>query len=136
MIRKDSLLFEIEKLAQVLAKIIGLKKEGKVKESHDLVNNALVDYFALNEDRLDSISTDEMSALLKEKNFPTEKLNYLANLVFERAHPFEDTPEHINRLHVVLLLFNILERDHRTQSLDNLAKREMIDHFLNNQQYE
>jgi hypothetical protein len=36
----------------------------------------------------------------------------------------------------ILLIFRMLEEEHHIQSFDNLAKREIIDKFLNNRQVE
>jgi hypothetical protein len=136
MLRRDSFMAEIQKLTQVLARILGLKNENKYDEAEDLIKSTLASDFGFNFDDLNATSTTDFEALLKTKNFPSEQLDLLAQVLFESVHPFEDTPETDIMLHKVLLIFRLMEEEHHTQSLDNFSKREMIDKFLNNRQYE
>lgn len=127
---------EIQKLTQVLARILGLKNESKYDEAEDLIKKTLTEDFGFNFDSLNTTSTTDFETALKNTDLPAEKLDALAQLLFESVHPFEDTPETDAMLHKVLLIFRLLEEEHHTQSLDNFSKREMIDKFLNNRQYE
>lgn len=127
---------EIQKLAQVLARILGLKNENKYDEAEDLIKKTLLEDFEFDFDDLNATSTTDFETQLKNKNFPSEKLDQLAQFLFESVHPFEDTPETDVMLHKVLVIFRLLEEEFHTQSLDNFSKREMIDKFLNNRQYE
>lgn len=137
MLRKDTMLYDIEKLAQVLATILGLKQQGKVEEAHELINETLLNDFELDLQNLNTISVHDFALLLKKNNYNDKKLDLLGQLIFESAHPFrEEDPAIINKLHLVLLIFNLLETEHHIQSFENLAKREMVDNFLNNNQYE
>ena len=136
MFKRDRMLFGIEKIGQVLAKIIGLKQQGELQKAHELSEQCVSEEFLLSESYLDTVSPEEFGAWLVTQNYPAEKLDLLAQLLFERAHPFEDVQPVINRLHLVLVIFKVLEEDHHIQSLTNLSKRDMIDKFLNNQQYE
>ena len=137
MLRKDTMLYDIEKLAQVLATILGLKQQGKVEEAHELINETLLNNFELDLQNLNTISVHDFALLLKKNNYNDKKLDLLGQLIFESAHPFrEEDPAIINKLHLVLLIFNLLETEHHIQSFENLAKREMVDNFLNNNQYE
>lgn len=136
MLRKDFITSEMQKLAQVLARIIGLKKEGEIEKAHDVIAETLANNFGLSESFLNTSKPAELQAFLNQQKYSEEKLNILAQLLFESAHPFEDIPELENRLHLVLEVFNLLEKEYHTQSLDNIAKRQMIDKFLNTDQYE
>ena len=127
---------DIQKLAQVLARILGLKNENKYHEAEDLIKAVLAEDFGFDFENLNTMSTTEFEALLKEKNYSSEKLDLLGQLLFESVHPFEDIPETDTMLHKVLVIMRLLEEEHHTQSLDNLSKREIIDKFLNNRQYE
>lgn len=136
MYKKDLIETEIQRLTDVLARIIGLKKEGNTDEAHSLSLQTLLSEFGLEPNVLDTATPSDFAATLAEKTLSEKKLNLLAQLLFESAHPFEDTPEIHNRLHLVNVIFNQLETVFHTQSLDNLAIRRMIDNFLNNDQYE
>ena len=127
---------EIKKLAQVLARILGLKNDNKLDEAEELLTSTVEENFGLSIDDLTAISIQDFETILKNKNYPSEKLDILGQFLFESVYPFEDIPETDTTLHKVLLIFRLLEEEHHIQSFDNLAKREMIDKFLNNRQYE
>ena len=137
MLRKDLISTEIQKLRQALARILNLKKEGNIDEAHQETREILNSGFDIPDDYFsDQFSTANFEQLLQNSNIDAEKLNMLSTLIFESAHPFEDTDETYHKLHAVLAIFNRLEQVHHQQSLDNLSKREMIDKFLNTDQYE
>lgn len=135
MIRKDFIQFEIQKIAQVLARILGLKKEGDPEEAHALATTALIEFYALDPEQFDGKNGDPLHGL-DSKTMPAEKLQLLADLLFERAHPFEHNPQTTAFLHAVLRIQNALEEEHHIASLNNLARRDLIDKFLNTEQYE
>jgi hypothetical protein len=136
MLRRDSFMAEIQKLTQVLARIMGLKNDNKYHEAEDLIKSTLTGEFDFDFGNLNAIPATDFETLLKNKNLPSEKLDLLGQLLFESVHPFEDIPETDIMLHKVLVIFRLLEEEHHMQSLDNLGKREIIDKFLNNRQYE
>jgi hypothetical protein len=127
---------EIQKLAEVLARILGLKNENKLDAAEDLLKATVAESFGLDVDRLRDISTRDFETILTNKNYSSEQLNMLGQYLFESVYPFEDVPETDIMLHKVLLIFRLLEEEHHIQSFENLSKREMIDRFLNNRQFE
>ncbi|MBC8053979.1 MAG: hypothetical protein H7Y13_13010 [Sphingobacteriaceae bacterium] len=136
MIRKDFIEAEIQKLAQVIAKIIGLKNQGNLDEALQVSQQTLAENFGFDQEFLEKSSVEEFETELRGKNHSAEKLNMLAQLLFESAHPFQDTEECVALAHKVALILNLLETEHHQQSFENLSRREMIDNFLNNEQYE
>jgi hypothetical protein len=136
MLRRDIFMAEIKKLAEVLARILGLKNENKLEEAEELLKNAVTENFGLDIDHLTGISTQDFEIILRNKSYSPEKLDMLGQFLFESVYPFEDVPETDAMLHKVLLIFRLLEEEHHIQSFENLNKREMIDRFLNNRQYE
>lgn len=136
MIRKDFIEAELQKLAQVIAKIIGLKDHGNLDEALEVSHQTLSESFGFDRKLLEQGSVEEFETILKSRNFPAEKLNLLAQLLFESAYPFQETEECVAVMRKVALVLNFLETEHHQQSLDNLSRREMIDNFLNNEQYE
>ncbi len=136
MIRKDFVEAEIQKLAQVLAKILRLKNDGNVDEAKELSSQTITDSFGLTEDELDSLSAEEFAGHLREQKYSAEKLDMLAQLLFESVYPFEETEETFAALNKTAAILNLLETDYHQQSLQNISKREQIDKFLNNRQYE
>jgi hypothetical protein len=136
MIRKDFIEAEIQKLAQVLAKILGLKNDGNLDEALKLSEQTLLENFGFERQFLEEASVEEFEQELKSKNYSSEKLNALAQILFESAYPFQDTDECRAVVHKAALILNLLETVHHQQSFENLSRREMIDNFLNNEQYE
>ncbi|HEY0057325.1 MAG TPA: hypothetical protein VGB63_18390 [Pedobacter sp.] len=136
MIRKDFIDSEIQKLAQVLAKIIGLKNDGNLDEALELSRRTLSENFGLDNQLLEHGSVGELETLLKSRNYSADKLNALVEILFESTHPFPDTEECRALAHKTALVLNLLETEHHQQSFENLGRREMIDNYLNNEQYE
>jgi hypothetical protein len=137
MYRKDLITTELQKVAQAIAKILGLKQEGKIEEAHELIQHVFREELDFDKVDFDTISVKDFEVLLKQKQLSEKHLNYIAQLLFESAHPFrEEDPGIINRLHLVLEVFNLLETEHHVQTLENINKRDVIDNFLNNNQYE
>ncbi len=136
MIRKDFIEAEIQKLAQIIAKIIGLKNDGKLDEALEISQQAISESFGFDQKFLEQSSVEEFKAELENRNYSAEKLNALAQILFESSYPFQDTEECVAVMHKVALVLNLLETEHHQQSFENLSRREMIDNFLNNEQYE
>lgn len=130
MIRRDFLQAEIEKLAQALAKILGLKKVGKTQEAADLINKTLLQDFNLSLNETAQYDADDFKALLVSKNYPTEKLDLLSRFLLESVSPFQQNPETFTVLNHVLTIYQFLEREHHTQSLENLNQKRVILQFL------
>jgi hypothetical protein len=136
MIRKDFIEAEIQKLAQIIAKIIGLKNDGRLDEALEISQQTISENFGFDKKFLEQGSVEEFEAELKSRNYSAEKLNALAQILFESSYPFQDTEECVAVMHKVALVLNLLETEHHQQSFENLSRREMIDNFLNNEQYE
>jgi hypothetical protein len=136
MIRRDFIDAEIQKLGLILAKIIGLKNEGNIEAGLELSKQTLSENFGFNKQFLENGSTEEFEKELKNRNYPAEKLNILAQILFESAYPFQETKECISVMHKTAFVLSFLETEHHQQSFENLSRREMIDKFLNNLQYE
>ncbi|MEJ6981946.1 hypothetical protein WG906_15870 [Pedobacter sp. P351] len=136
MIRKDFIEAEIQKLAQVIAKIIGLKNEGKLDEAIEISDQSLSENFGFDQKLIEQGSVEEFETELKSRNYSAEKLNALAQILFESSYPFQDTEECVAVMHKVALVLHLLETEYHQQSFENLSRREMIDNFLNNEQYE
>jgi len=136
MIRKDFIEAEIQKLGLILAKILGLKDEGNLDSAIDLSQQTLSEGFGFSKQFLEKGTVEEFETELKSRNFSAEKLSVLAQILFESSYPFQETEECLAVMHKTAFVLNFLETEHHQQSLDNLSRREMIDKFLNNLQYE
>lgn len=130
MIRKDFLQAEIAKLAQALAKILGLKNDGKMQEADDLISKSLLHDFDLSINELLLLDGDQLKLLLSTKNFPAQKLDLLSQFLWESVSPFQQNPKTIAVLNHVLTIYQSLEQDHHTQSFENLSRKRSIIQFL------
>lgn len=127
---------EIQKLGQILAKILRLKNDGNVDEGLGLAFQALSDNFSLTKEYLETASVEDFQLFLKANQYSAEKLNLLAQLLFETVYPFQDEKETALILHKTAAILNLLETEYHQQSFENIARRDQITNFLNNQQYE
>src|SRR5688572_26597907 len=99
MIRKDFIDAEIQKLTEVISKIISLKNEGNHDESLELSTQALSENYGFDRKLLEEGSVEEFETVLKSRNYSAEKLNLLVQLLFESSYPFQDTEECIAVMH-------------------------------------
>ncbi|HEY0898872.1 MAG TPA: hypothetical protein VGD90_06040 [Sphingobacteriaceae bacterium] len=131
MIRRDFIQAEIQKLAQVLARIIGLKRDGRPDQAYELLKHSLSEHFDFNMDDLRELSTPDFLEELRKKNFPAEKADLLAQYLLEAVQPLQSQDPNARKiLEKVLALFDFLEQEHHRQTLENLQRRSAIDKFL------
>lgn len=131
MIRRDFLQAEITKLAQALAKILGLKAVGNTQEADDLINKTLLNDFDLTLEDLLLLDEDQFKKLLADRKYPTQKLDLLSQFLLESVFPFQPNPKTFHLLDHILLIYQILEQEHHTQSFENLNRKQNILQFLN-----
>ncbi|WP_299288311.1 hypothetical protein [uncultured Mucilaginibacter sp.] len=131
MIRRDFIQAEIAKLAQALAKILGLKAVGNTQEAEGLINKLLLNDFDLELDNLLLLDEDQFKKLLADRKYPPQKLDLLSQFLLESISPFQPTPKTFHLLDHILLIYQILEQEHHTQSFENLSRKQNILQFLN-----
>lgn len=136
MIRKDFIEAEIQKLNQIIARILSLKNDGNLDEALELSEQTLAENFGLDKEFLQKAPVEDFEAEIKTRSFTVDKLNLLVQLLFESEYPFQETEECLAVMHKTAFILTFLETEHHQQSFENLSRREMIDNFLNNRQYE
>jgi hypothetical protein len=131
MYSKDYLLNETERLARLVAKLLGLKSRAdQEQEVQQVYKNTLVDEFGLTEEEMFLLTPEAFKEWLQHKSFNAAKLDALAQLLYYYTKPFEADAETLAQLQKVLLIFDMLEREHHQQSFDNLSKRSIIQHYI------
>jgi hypothetical protein len=136
MIRRDFIQAEIAKLAQALAKLLGLKAVGKTQEAGDLIDKTLLNDFDLKLEDLLLLDEDKFKKLLADRRYPTQKLDLLSQFLLESISPFQTNPKTFHLLDHILLIYQLLEQEHHTQSFENLSRKQTILQFLKqNQQH-
>ena len=131
MIRRDFIQAEIAKLAQALAKILGLKAVGNTQEAEDLINKSLLNDFDLKPEDLLLLDENQFSKLLANRKYPPQKLDLLSQFLLESVSPFQPNPKTFQLLDHILLIYQMLEQEHHTQSFENLSRKQNILQFLN-----
>jgi hypothetical protein len=131
MFQSDYMLNEARKFAELLARLIGLKADGKYAEYNDQFNEMLRKEYDTELERLMALTEDEFIAALRSSDYSTEKLNALSQLLYVFAQPLNDDEETILILKKVLLIFDLLENEHNYQSFENIDKRKTIYHYFN-----
>lgn len=130
MYRKDLLTAEIEKLALVLARIMGFKKELRLKEAEDLFNETLLNSFGLQRDLILSDDVAPFSIWLENSNLNAEQLNSLGDFLFSELD-FEQNPI-ISQLFAqkLNLVYQCLADKHQTIHLINLGRQKYIEQYI------
>jgi hypothetical protein len=131
MYRKDLISREIEKLAKLIAKLIGLKNNAEHAEADAVYNNALVEEFGTNHGDLLAQDNDAFTNWLNKRNFSAEHLDALAKLMYYKASPFNDEAETESLLQKALIVFDKAEKQYHIQSFENLGMITRIRQHLN-----
>jgi hypothetical protein len=129
---RDYILNEIEKLALVLARLMGLKTAGKADEFIHLADSTLLHEYNIHLEELLELTIEGFERTLEKENYSADKLDALGQLLFLHSEPFAANPETLLSLQKVLIIFDRLEQKHHRQSFENINKRNRIYEFLNN----
>lgn len=131
MYRKDLITAEIQKLAQVLARIMGLKLEGKLEEAEDLFRESLLKDFGITEEQLFSKENDGFEVLLRDSAFPAEKLEMLSQFLYTEFDPSQPSDKNEALAAQLNLIYQTLEVKHRIVSMTNLDRQKKVQQYLN-----
>lgn len=128
MYRRDLLTAEIERLAQVLARIMGLKLEGDLAQAGLLFNETITNSFKLPTDILENNDIDIFEKWLSETDLPAEKLDTLSEfLYYELGISAERNKLIAPRLN---LIYKVLAEKHKIVHLVNFHRQEIIQQYL------
>lgn len=129
MYRKDLITAEIQKLAEVLAKIMGLKLEGKFAEAEVIFNDTLQNSFALPKEILDDKNTLSFEKWLNTNDIPADKLDSLSEFLYYELGVSEERNKAIAPK--LNLIYNLLADKHKIVHLVNLHRQKTIQQYLN-----
>jgi hypothetical protein len=127
MYRKDLITAEIEKLAQVLAKIIGLKVELKLDDAAQLFQETMQNSFGM-PDALLQEQTAAFSKWLEERDLNAEKLNALGEFLYYELGVNDSK----NRLIApkLNLVYEMLSNKYKMVHLVNMHRQQTIQQYL------
>ncbi len=128
MYRKDLITAEIERLAQVLARIMGLKLEGDLAQAGLLFNETITNSFKLPIEILEDSDISNFKKWLAESDLSAEKLDSLSEfLYYELGISSERNALIASRLN---LIYKILAEKHKVVHLVNFHRQEIIQQYL------
>jgi len=128
MYKRDLITAEIEKLAQVLARIMGLKLEGKLAEALELFNETLENSFMLPSAILEDDDITKFEKWLAETDLPAEKLDSLSEFLY---YELGVSPERNTLIAPRLnLIYKVLAEKHKIVHLVNFHRQEIIQQYL------
>ena len=123
---------EARKFAELLARLMGLKAEGKTVEFSQQAEKVLQQEYDTSLEYLVALPLDNFKQEIAQSDYSAEKLNALGQILYVFAEPFNDDVETASLLKKVLIIFEALEQKYHYQSFDNITKQNIIHHYLIN----
>ena len=130
MYQRDYSLAEAEKLALILAKLIGLKSTEEPDKFATQLNDVLQAQYNIDLAKLIALNEDEFIEHLNSADYDAEKLNALVRMLEVFAEPYKDDDETTLMLRKILIIFDFLEKHHRYLSVEIIDKRNTICKYL------
>jgi hypothetical protein len=131
MYRRDLILAEIQKLAQVLARIMGLKLEGKTNEAEELFAESLQKDFEISLEDLFSNDAEAFETSLLRHSYTAEKLEMLSQFIYEQ---FRTSANDIRKQAIadkILIIYQLLESKYHIVNMTNLDRQKKVLQYLN-----
>lgn len=130
MYRRDLLTAEIQRLAQTLARIMGLKQQGKTEEAENGLNEIFESEFGILFSDLIASELTDFEAFLTEKNFPADKLDLFSQFLYLKFIPSEVTLENKSLAEKLQLIYATLEIKHHIINMINLDRQKTIQQYI------
>ena len=128
MYRRDLITAEIQKLAQVLARIMGLKLEGKLEEANQIFDETMESGFQLPINILESDDLKIFENWLTEGNLPPEKLDSLSEFLYYELGVNQDRNQIIAPK--LNLVYQYLSDHHKIIHLVNLHRQKTLQQYI------
>ncbi|WP_421946223.1 hypothetical protein [Pedobacter sp.] len=128
MYRKDLITAEIQKLAEVLAKIMGLKLEGKFVEAQDIFDETIANAFNLPKDILENEDLTAFNNWLEGSELSAEKLDSLSEFLYYELGLSEERNKIIAAK--LNLIYKLLSDKHKIVHLVNFHRQNNIQQYL------
>ena len=128
MYRKDLITAEIQKLAEVLARIMGLKLEGKFKDAQVIFDETMENSFMLPVALLEGNDLTAFEKWLEESNLPPEKLDSLSEFLYYELGV--STERNLIIAPKLNLIYQFLSDKHKIVHLVNLHRQKTIQQYV------
>lgn len=130
MLRKEIMTAEMQKMAQAMARLFGLKIDGLVLEADELIAETLIENFNLTFDQLENFTAAEFEEYLKTQNFSKEKTALLSQFLYAKIDSFESTNQNKDIAERLLQLYDFIETEHNTSSFEILNRKVKVKQLL------
>lgn len=131
MYRRDLITAQIQKLAQVLARIVGLRLEGNIEESENLMTQSLLADFGINIKDLFNSDEQVFTNLIEQQEFPAEKLEMLSQFLYTWFESSTAEQEKNTLAAKLLLIYTWLGQKYHIVTLINLDREKLVRQYLN-----
>jgi len=126
--RKDLITAEIQKLAEVLAKIMGLKLDGKFVEAQNVFDETIANAFNLPKDILENHGLTSFNNWLEGSELSAEKLDSLSEFLYYELGLSEERNKIIAPK--LNLIYKLLSDKHKIVHLVNFHRQNNIKQYL------
>ncbi|MGY3055144.1 uncharacterized protein YfkK (UPF0435 family) [Pedobacter sp. UYEF25] len=130
MLRKEIMTAEMQKMAQALARIFGLRIDGLVLEADHLLSETLEKNFNLTLAELENFTAVEFEQYLVKENFSGEKTVLLAEFLYAKIDSFENTDQNKDIAERILQLYEFIETAHNMSSFEMLNRKVKVKQLL------
>lgn len=130
MYRRDLLTAEIQKLGLVLARIMGLKEQGKLNEAENSLNEVFEKEYGIHLADLMACSAPDFKLFLTEKAFPAEKLDMFSQFLFLQFNAKREDEETLSIAEKLQLMYELLETGHHIINMSNLSRQKIVIQYI------
>lgn|SRR5690606_3014043 len=127
MLKRDSLTAQMQQLSHTLAKVKRLIVEDQPVEALSTLEAVLGDYFGTSITDLLETPANVFRNKLAEVSFLPEELSLLADFLDTAAETREQLPDRDRIWEKVLVIYDMLELEHKVVSFAHIARRAAID---------
>ena len=130
MYRRDLLTAEIQRLGQALARIMGLKHQGKTQDAENGLEEIIANEFGILYNDLIASDSADFEAFLTDKNFPADKLDLFSQFLYLKFNPsIKDTATQ-SLAEKLQMIYSTLEVKHHIINMINLDRQKMIQQYI------
>lgn len=130
MYRRDLLTAEIQRLAQALARIMGLKQQGKTQDAENGLSEIIENEFGILLTDLIASEINDFEAFLNEKDFPADKLDLFSQFLYLKFDPSARNAKNKSLAEKLQLIYSTLEVKHHIINMINLDRQKTIQQYI------
>jgi hypothetical protein len=127
---RDLVVDEVQRLVQVIARLLGLKTVATNAEFAKEFDRILRSEYDTGLEKLISLTEEDFNTTIEATGYSSEKLNDLSQMLYAFATPFKADDETQLLLKKVLAIFDLLEQKYHYQSFENIYSRKHIARYF------